>query len=184
MPQNSANSTGRKRRTDWISQSTEVRRLLSVIRNQEEMTMAIMNEAPAAAAAVTHTTINCGLGELTVVARDETLGGLYFPHHWHRPDPAAFGPRSDAGFETVAAQIAEYLAGERRNFEVPIATDGNERQERVWSLIRRIPYGEAVTYGDLAGPVPARPGSRRLGLGAAAVLMRSHVPSGRRVYVT
>ena len=48
------------------------------------------------------------------------------------------------------------MAGSRRQFEVPIATGGDEYQERVWDLVRQIPYGETATYGDLA---------RRLGNG-------------------
>ncbi len=76
--------------------------------------------------------------------------GLYFPHHWYRPDPAGFGPRDDAGFEDVRDQIGEYLAGDRQEFEVPIATGGDGYQERVWDLVRQIPYGETATYGDLA----------------------------------
>jgi methylated-DNA-[protein]-cysteine S-methyltransferase len=103
-----------------------------------------------AAAAVTHTTITSVLGDLTVVARGGTVTGLYFPHHWYRPDPADFGPRSDAGFAAVRDQISEYLSGERRAFGLPVATDGDDDQERVWRLIRQIPYGETATYGELA----------------------------------
>ena len=77
--------------------------------------------------------------------------GLYFPSHWYRPDPASFGTCSDIGFDTVRDQISQYLAGERQEFDrarwPPAATS---IQERVWSLVRQIPYGETATYGDLA----------------------------------
>ena len=33
---------------------------------------------------------------------------------------------------------------------MPVATNGDEHEERVWSLVRQIPYGETATYGDLA----------------------------------
>jgi methylated-DNA-[protein]-cysteine S-methyltransferase len=112
--------------------------------------MLIMNEALAPTVPVTHTTIPSELGDLTVVARDATVVGLYFPHHWYRPEPAAFGPRSDVGFEDVQDEIREYLAGELQQFEVPITTTGDEYQERVWELVCEIPYGETATYGELA----------------------------------
>jgi methylated-DNA-[protein]-cysteine S-methyltransferase len=112
--------------------------------------MLTMNEPSAPMAAVRHTTIVSKLGELTVVGNSGTVVGLYFPHHWYRPDPASFGPRSEAGFDDVRAQIGEYLAGDRKGFDVPVTTGGDERQERVWDLIRRIPYGETATYGELA----------------------------------
>jgi methylated-DNA-[protein]-cysteine S-methyltransferase len=108
------------------------------------------NHAPALTFPVTHATIASELGDLTVVARAGVVVGVYFAHHWSRPDPAGFGSRSDIGFDAVCDQISEYLAGKRREFTVPIATGGDTRQERVWSLVRQIPYGQTTTYGDLA----------------------------------
>ena len=99
---------------------------------------------------VKHTKITSNLGELTIVARGDTVVGLYFPSHWYRPDPASFGTGSDIGFDSVRDQISQYLAGERQEFTVPVATSGEEYQERVWALVRQIPYGETITYGDLA----------------------------------
>jgi methylated-DNA-[protein]-cysteine S-methyltransferase len=105
-----------------------------------------MNQTPA----VAHTSMASDLGELTIVARGGIVIGLYYPRHWYRPDSARFGSRSEVGFEDVRDQIREYLAGERRTFDVPVATEGDARQERVWELVRRIRYGETATYGELA----------------------------------
>jgi methylated-DNA-[protein]-cysteine S-methyltransferase len=99
---------------------------------------------------VTHTTVDSPVGELTVVAEDGRLTGLYFPHHWYRPDPATFGDRAEAGFEEVAQQLADYFAGRRERFDLPVSARGDEFQCRVWELIDRIPYGQTRTYGDLA----------------------------------
>jgi methylated-DNA-[protein]-cysteine S-methyltransferase len=112
--------------------------------------MLTMAMGSAGAAVVTHTTIASKLGEVTVVARQGTVVGLYFPNHWYRPDPAGFGPRSDIGFDAVHDQISQYLAGDRQEFTVPVAANGDGYQERVWSLVRQIPYGDTTTYGDLA----------------------------------
>jgi methylated-DNA-[protein]-cysteine S-methyltransferase len=109
--------------------------------------MVTMAKGPAT---VTHATIASKLGDLTVVAHGRTVVGLYFPGHWHRPDSSTFGSGRPVGFQAVREQIGQYLAGDRREFEVPVATRGDEYQERVWSLVRQIPYGETVTYGDLA----------------------------------
>jgi methylated-DNA-[protein]-cysteine S-methyltransferase len=112
--------------------------------------MLTMNNAPAMNVDTTHTTIASKLGDLTVVARRGAVVGVYFPHHWYRPDLAGFGPYSDAGFDVVRHEMSEYLGGERREFDVPTATSGNAYQERVCSMVRQIPYGETATYGDLA----------------------------------
>ena len=98
----------------------------------------------------THTIIDSPIGELTLVAVEGTLSGVYFPGHWTRPDPASFGERSDRGFEQVERQLTEYFAGARTTFGLAISRFGNGFQRKVWALIERIPYGETTTYGDLA----------------------------------
>ena len=47
-------------------------------------------------------------------------------------------------------QLGEYFAGERRDFDLPVAADGTEFQRKVWAYLRTIPYGETVTYGQVA----------------------------------
>src|SRR5579862_2730954 len=98
----------------------------------------------------THTTMDSPIGELTLVALNGALSGLYFPGHWTRPDPDAFGERSDRGFEEVAGALAEYFAGARTAFALSTSRVGDAFQRRVWDLIERIPYGETTTYGALA----------------------------------
>jgi methylated-DNA-[protein]-cysteine S-methyltransferase len=100
---------------------------------------------------VNHTTADSPIGELTLVARGGRLTGVYFPHHWYKPDPASFGPRTEAGFEEAASQLAEYFAGQRTSFDLPLEARGDPFEIRVWDLIRAIGYGETVSYGDLAG---------------------------------
>ena len=107
----------------------------------------------------TYTTADSPVGELTLVAEDGTLTGVYFPHHWYRPDPATFGDRAEAGFGEVKRQLADYFAGQRERFELPLNARGDAFQRRVWELIAGIPYGQTVTYGDLA---------RELGAGTLA----------------
>lgn len=112
-----------------------------------------------AAQATTHTTVRSSLGDLTVVARGGAVTGLYFPHHWYLPGRDAFGEYRDAGFDDVRRQLEEYLAGQRREFDLPVETAGSPFQERVWRLISQVPYGATVSYGELA---------RELGDGATA----------------
>jgi methylated-DNA-[protein]-cysteine S-methyltransferase len=99
---------------------------------------------------VWHTIIASKLGDLTVVAREGIVVGVYFPDHWNRPDSAGFGAYNAVDFEAARDQISEYLAGDRREFTVPMATDGDAFQQLVWAQICRIPYGETATYGELA----------------------------------
>jgi len=103
--------------------------------------------------AVTHCVFESPLGDLTVVRRDDSVIGLYFPGHWYMPDRHSFGEATDEGFAGVRDQLAEYLRGERAEFDVPVIVDGNELQRRVWDLVRQVPYGHTSTYGRLAREV-------------------------------
>jgi methylated-DNA-[protein]-cysteine S-methyltransferase len=142
------------------------------------MIMSAMSEAPVSAAAAAHTTIQSGLGDLTVVTRDEAVTGLYFPHHWHMPDRGGFGQYREAGFDEVRKQLGEYLAGQRRDFDVPVEAAGSPHQRRVWNLITRIPYGETVSYGEIAGELgggitPQEVGAA-VGLNPVCILIPCH----------
>jgi methylated-DNA-[protein]-cysteine S-methyltransferase len=109
-----------------------------------------MTATSASTASTTWTTTGSPVGELTLVADDGGLTGVYFPHHWYRPDQATFGRRADAGFGEVKSQLTEYFAGERQRFDLRLDARGDDFQRRVWELIDRIPYGQTATYGDLA----------------------------------
>jgi len=102
------------------------------------------------AAATWHTVVTTTLGELTLVRDADALRGLYFPHHWYRPSPQTFGPRCDDGFGEAVGQLGEYLAGQRHEFDLALASRGREFQQRVWDLVQQVPYGDTVTYGALA----------------------------------
>ncbi|MHA6761239.1 methylated-DNA--[protein]-cysteine S-methyltransferase [Streptacidiphilus sp. PAMC 29251] len=101
-----------------------------------------------------HALVDTVLGAVTVVASDQAVVGLYFSHHWYLPPADSIGPRvevqGDALLEAVRTQLTEYLAGDRTAFDLPTATQGNPLQERVWAMLREIPYGETTTYGELA----------------------------------
>jgi methylated-DNA-[protein]-cysteine S-methyltransferase len=101
-----------------------------------------------------HTVIDSPLGELTLVADRDTLTGVYFRHHWHRPTADCLGryvePAADDLFRHTADQLDEYLAGERTRFEIPIVVVGEPHQRRVWDLLNGIAYGKTTTYGELA----------------------------------
>ncbi len=101
-----------------------------------------------------HTLVDTALGRLTLVARGGSLVGVYFPHHWTKPDRAGFGPAVDAGrdgvLDVARTQILEYLDGNRVTFELPTAPDGDAFQRSVWAMLEAIPYGARTTYGELA----------------------------------
>jgi methylated-DNA-[protein]-cysteine S-methyltransferase len=114
-----------------------------------------------------HAMVSTRIGELTLVASDDALVGVYFPHHWVKPAPEVLGervrdtnPATDPLIAEAARQLDEYLAGERTTFDLPTVLHGDEFQRRVWAVLEKIPYGETTSYGEIAA---------RLGESAQAV---------------
>ncbi|ANJ28081.1 methylated-DNA--[protein]-cysteine S-methyltransferase [Agromyces aureus] len=118
-----------------------------------------------------HATLPTELGDLLVVveqmADGAALAGVTFPGHWHPLAADMLGDEVDAATDPVVvafgAQLAEYLTGERTSFDLPLAPSGDEFQHAVWTMLREIPYGETVTYGELATRLGDRNLARRVG---------------------
>lgn len=69
------------------------------------------------------------------------------------------------GAAALARELEEYFAGTRRTFAVPLAPKGTPFQQAVWHALLDIPYGDTVSYGELAARI-GRPGAVRA-VGAA-----------------
>lgn len=103
--------------------------------------------------------VDSPLGRLRLVADQDELTGVYLP--------AQTAPEAPEGRTPVlaraAAQLAEYFAGRRREFDVPLGPRGTAFQQRVWSELGRIPFGETRSYGELACTLGRPSASRAVG---------------------
>ncbi len=90
------------------------------------------------------------IGELLLGGDDEGLSMIAFPAGPMRrsPDPAWIF--SERPFEEVTRQLAAYFDGSLQEFELPLKPTGTEFQLAVLDELRRIPYGETVSYGEVA----------------------------------
>ncbi|MFH8466333.1 methylated-DNA--[protein]-cysteine S-methyltransferase [Streptomyces sp. NPDC017991] len=111
-----------------------------------------------------HTVIDSPYGPLTLVATDGVLCGLYMTDQRHRPPEESFGDPDDTPFAEAAEELRAYFAGELKDFSVPLHLHGTPFQRSVWSELRRIPYGETRTYGQLADALGNPNASRSVGL--------------------
>lgn len=98
--------------------------------------------------ALTYTTMPSPIGELTLVAENRVLAGVYMDNHKY--PPRALGDRDHHGFTDVSNQLREYFDGHRTKFDLPLAARGNEFQVSVWQLLGQIPYGTTTSYGAIA----------------------------------
>ena len=100
------------------------------------------------------------LGAMALASNGQTLTQLYLPN---QPTPRIAShatPLLSQGRE----ELLEYLAGTRREFDLPLAPEGTPFQLKVWSALRDIPWGETRTYRDVAQAVGCPKGFRAVGM--------------------
>jgi methylated-DNA-[protein]-cysteine S-methyltransferase len=114
-----------------------------------------------------HAVIATRIGELTLVATDDALVGVYYPQHWVGAERALLGDEvnieSDDFMSDVAAQFEQYLTGERTSFDIATAALGDDFQQRVWAILNEIPFGETMTYGEIAERLGSKSLARKVG---------------------
>ncbi len=118
----------------------------------------------ATAPATTTTTVDSPVGPLTLTARDGSLSSLHMQDQRHAPARSPESQRDDRAFEEVVAQLQAYFAGELTHFDLPLTMDGTAFQRRVWAALRQIPYGQTISYGELAQWVGSPGAARAVGL--------------------
>ena len=113
-----------------------------------------------------HRVIDSPVGSLTLVVDDAgVLCALYTDGQKYFPDAVGLGERDDTIADDAVAQLGEYFAGTRDDFDLTLAPRGTAFQAEVWEALRAIPAWETRTYGELAREL-GRPGASRA-VGAA-----------------
>lgn len=90
------------------------------------------------------------LGRVTLTSDGEALVGLYFEEERHPQDRTGAVEADDAVLIDAERQLHEYLGKWRRSFDLPLRPQGTAFQQEVWGLLREIPYGETISYHELA----------------------------------
>lgn len=123
--------------------------------------------------------IDSPVGALMLVGTARALARIHFQAGPHPLRPAkGWQPSADA-FVQVEAQLREYFCGVRRSFDLPTAGEGTSFQLRVWQALTAIPYGETVSYGELARRLGLSRGARAVGLANGANPLPIVVPCHR-----
>ncbi|ORT58336.1 methylated-DNA--[protein]-cysteine S-methyltransferase [Streptomyces sp. CB03238] len=111
-----------------------------------------------------HTVTDSPYGPLTLVATDGVLSGLYMTDQRHRPPEESFGDPDPRPFGEVIRRLDAYYARELTEFDLPLNLAGTPFQRSVWEQLRKIPYGETRSYGELAEALGSPGASRAVGL--------------------
>ena len=111
-----------------------------------------------------YTFIDSPLGSLLAVRNDDGLAGLYLPTGKRPQRPYPSWVRDDTAFDDVRTQLAEYFAGDRQAFDLPLAASGTAFQQQVWTALREIPYGQTTSYGKIAASIGLPDAARAVGV--------------------
>ncbi len=115
------------------------------------------------------TTMPSPIGTLTIVANDEAIVAIDWDgesgHEASLADTEIrdVGPDDHHVLAVALRQLAEYFAGERTEFALPLAAVGTPFQHQAWDALVRIPFGETVSYGEQADMLGDRNKARAVG---------------------
>lgn len=122
------------------------------------------------------------VGNLLLVADATHLLGIYFSgdkhapatHNWkHHPDHAVL--------KQTARELEEYFNGTRMTFSVPLRYGGTKFQQQIWTQISRIPFGETISYSELAERAGAPGAPRAAGMATGQNPISIMIPCHRVV---
>jgi methylated-DNA-[protein]-cysteine S-methyltransferase len=114
------------------------------------------------------------IGWLEVMADENAITHL----NWRHAKPARLS--GSPLLERALDELKAYLAGKRRGFDLPLRADGSDFAKAVWEIMLAIPYGETLTYGDVAARlnVPAQAVGQACGQNPIAVIIPCHRITG------
>ena len=115
------------------------------------------------------------LGTLTLEATDQGLSSVRFPN---RARPCAGQSSDSPALSQAKRELTAYFAGELKQFSVPLDWQGTDFQQLVWEALTHVPYGETVSYADVARaigrPKSARPTGGAVGANPLPIIVPCH----------
>jgi methylated-DNA-[protein]-cysteine S-methyltransferase len=104
------------------------------------------------------------IGTLLVAGDEQAIQRIEFPKDGKPGHPEAGWRELELGPVAEAVrQLREYFSGRRTQFELPLNPQGTAFQRSVWRQLQDIPYGETISYGELAKRVGNPKASRAVG---------------------
>ena len=104
------------------------------------------------------------IGPLLIAGDQEAIRHILFPKNGKPAKPERGWMESTTGpIAQTVMQLREYFAGRRTDFDLPLALEGTPFQRSVWRALQEIPYGETISYGELARRVGNPKASRAVG---------------------
>lgn len=90
------------------------------------------------------------IGDLLIAGLDDVIHLISFPTGRTVRKPKPGWARDDCAFPEARRQLGAYFAGALTEFDLSLAADGSPFDKAVWAAMAEIPYGETVSYGEIA----------------------------------
>jgi methylated-DNA-[protein]-cysteine S-methyltransferase len=113
---------------------------------------------------ISYTQIESPVGPLLLAGDDSGLREINFVHGRHPATPDPLWKQDRRAFADVIDQLEAYFAGKLEEFDVPLVPEGTPFQQKVWKNLCDIPFGETISYGELARRIGNPNASRAVGL--------------------
>ena len=114
--------------------------------------------------AIFYTTFGSPVGPLLLAGDSNALRLVSFESSKRSTPPRPDWEQDKAPFAEVIRQLQAYFGGELKEFDLPLALEGTDFQLRVWKALRTIPYGETISYAQLAQCIGNPKSVRAVGL--------------------
>jgi methylated-DNA-[protein]-cysteine S-methyltransferase len=113
---------------------------------------------------ISYTHYESPLGLMLLAADDRGLRMISFAKGKRVQNPGTGWQENHAPFAETTRQLRAYFAGKLKDFDIPLSLVGSEFQLRVWEHLQKIPYGETISYGQLASRIGNPKAARAVGL--------------------
>jgi methylated-DNA-[protein]-cysteine S-methyltransferase len=113
---------------------------------------------------VSYTTMKSPVGPLLLAGDESGLRCVHFVSGRRPKAPPRDWTENRAPFKEVIRQLQAYFDGKLKEFDLPLVLEGTDFQLLVWNRLRKIPYGETVSYGQLARRIGKPEAARAVGL--------------------
>ncbi len=106
---------------------------------------------------------NSPLGKLTISGFDESITGLWIEGQKYYADTLGQADVKELTvFKTVKKWLDSYFRGEKPAIDFSLAPQGSNFRHDVWDILLKIPYGEVMTYGNIARRLEEKYGGKRV----------------------
>ncbi len=117
----------------------------------------------ASPASCDHALLDSPIGKLLLTGTRQGISGLWIWGEKHCPAPFPAGEENPTAFTEAARQLAEYFAGTRTDFNLPLVLAGTPFQQAAWAALRQIPYGQTRSYQQQAAAIQRPAAIRAIG---------------------